>query len=426
MKSRRKMEPPRIITPSAGKISFPDVVRLGNGVPVYLLGGGTVDLIRIEFVLNAGQIMEETHMAASVANAMLTEGTVSHDAITLNDLIDSTGAVFNHTAEKDTASLVVITLSRKLEEVMELSREVLFYPSFPENELRMLKEKKIQTFLTGRQKTSVIGREQFYMALCGRDNPYGRITRLEDFEALTATVTRDFHSRFYRPENMYITVSGREPESALPVLSKFFSGSCQWHKAELPQLAFETSPPGRRFAEVNGSVQSAVRMGWKGITRDHHDYHGLQVANMILGGYFGSRLMRNIREEKGYTYGIHSVTGAFHGIGFIVIMTEVANEYREETLKEIRKEIAELRRNPVSTDELQIVRNHFMGEIARMFDGPFSSAEAVRGLIDYNADHDYYSRLISTIETITPDEITALFNTYFNPDEAIEVIAGAK
>jgi len=426
MKSRRKMEPPRIITPSAGKTSFPDVVRLGNGVPVYLLGGGTVDLIRIEFVLNAGQIMEETHMAASVANAMLTEGTVSHDAITLNDLIDSTGAVFNHTAEKDTASLVVITLSRKLEEVMELAGEVLFHPSFPENELRMLKEKKIQAFLTGRQKTSVIGREQFYMALCGKDNPYGRITRLEDFDALTSAVTRDFHSRFYRPENMYITVSGREPESALPVLSKCFSGSCQWHKAEIPQLAFETSPPGRIFAEVNGSVQSAVRMGWKGITRDHHDYHGLQVANMILGGYFGSRLMRNIREEKGYTYGIHSVTGAFHGIGFIVIMTEVANEYREETLKEIRKEIAELRINPVSTDELQTVRNHFMGEIARMFDGPFSSAEAVRGLIDYDTDHDYYSRLISTIETITPEKITELFNTYYNPDEAVEVIAGAK
>lgn len=130
MKSRRKMEPPRIITPSAGKISFPDVVRLGNGVPVYLLGGGTVDLIRIEFVLNAGQIMEETHMAASVANAMLTEGTVSHDAITLNDLIDSTGAVFNHTAEKDTASLVVITLSRKLGEVMELAgRSFFIHPS---------------------------------------------------------------------------------------------------------------------------------------------------------------------------------------------------------------------------------------------------------------------------------------------------------
>ncbi|MCI0523431.1 MAG: insulinase family protein, partial [Bacteroidales bacterium] len=301
MKNKSKNNRPRIITPSAGNITFPDIAMLSNRVPVYLLRGGTVDLMRVEFVLNAGQIMEETHMAASVANAMLTEGTVSHDAITLNDLIDSTGAVFSHTADKDTASLVVITLSRKLEEVMELAGEVLFHPSFPENELRMLKEKKIQSFLTGRQKTSVIGREQFYMALCGNDNPYGRITRLEDYDALTTAVASDFHSRFYRPENMYITLSGKDPERALPMLEKFFSGSGKWEKPQIPHFVFETSRPGRIFAEVNGSVQSSVRMGWKGITRDHHDYHGLQVANMILGGYFGSRLMRNIREEKGYT-----------------------------------------------------------------------------------------------------------------------------
>jgi predicted Zn-dependent peptidase len=309
---------------------------------------------------------------------------------------------------------------------MELAWEVLFHPSFPENELRMLKEKKIQAFLTGRQKTSVIGREQFYMALCGKANPYGRITRLEDYDALTTAVASDFHSRFYRPENMYITVSGRDPEGALPVLGKFFSVSGKWQKPKIPQLLFETSRPGRIFAKVNGSVQSAVRMGWKGITRDHHDYHGLQVANMILGGYFGSRLMRNIREDKGYTYGIHSVAGAFHGIGFIAIMTEVANENREETLIEIKKEVTELRRNEVSADELQIVRNHFMGEIARMFDGPFSSAETVRGIIDYETDHDYYTKLVNTVETITPDKIKELFITYFNPEEAIEVIAGAE
>lgn len=426
MKRSKPKEPPLIITPATGNISFPSMERLSNGVPVYLLRGGTVDLVRVEFVLNAGQIMEETHMAASVANAMLTEGTLSHDAISLNDLIDSTGAVFNHTADKDTANLVVISLSRKLEEVLKLAEEVLFHPSFPENELRMLKQKKIQSFLTGRQKTSVIGREQFYMALCGKENPYGRVTMLEDYDALTTAVSRDFHTRFYKPGNMYVTVSGKDPESALPLLDKLIAGSGMWHKPEIPQLVFDTARPGRIFAEINGSVQSAVRMGWKGITRDHHDYHGLQVANMILGGYFGSRLMRNIREEKGYTYGIHSVAGAFHGIGFIVIMTEVANQYREDTLREIRKEIAELRRNDVSPDELQIVRNHLLGEIARMFDGPFSSAEAVRGIIDYDADHDYYSKLVSTVETITPDKIKELFVTYFNPEEAIEVIAGAK
>lgn len=428
MKRHNVQQPPVIITPSAGETAFPETVSLSNGVPVYLLGKGSVDLLRIEFVTDAGQRREKVHMASSTANAMLTEGTENHDAITINDLIDSTGAVLNHSADKETASLIMITLSRKLEEVTALAEEVLFHPSFPETEFRMLIDKRVQAFMTGRQKTSVIGREEFYRALCGNNNPYGRVTKLEDYKSITTEAIREFHSLHYRPDNMYITVAGRDPEKALPVLEKYFSGNGTgvWHKPEIPELEFETPKTGRIFAEVGNSVQSAVRMGWKGISRDHPDYQGLQVANMILGGYFGSRLMRNIREEKGYTYGINSVAGAFHGLGYIAIMTEVANNYREETIREIKKEIIKLCRDEVGHDELTIVRNHFMGEIARMFDGPFNSAEAIRGIIDYNTGHDYFARFVETVGTITPGKIKELFNAYFNIDSAFEIIAGAK
>ena len=147
---------------------------------------------------------------------------------------------------------------------------------------------------------------------------------------------------------------------------------------------------------------------------------------MILGGYFGSRLMRNIREEKGYTYGIHAVAGAFRTIGYIVIMTDVANTYREATISEIKKEINRLREKEVDATEMTMVRNHIMGEIARMFDGPFAVAETIRGVIDYDAGHDYYTRLAETVNSINPGKIKELFNTYFNPDNAYEIIAGAQ
>jgi len=423
-----KITAPEIITPSPGDTSFPGMTRLGNGVPVYLLGNGTVDLLRIEFVFNAGQLVENVQLAASAANAMLTEGTAMHDAASLNDLIDSTGAIFNHTADKDSAGLVVITLTRKLEEVMNLAEEVLFHPSFPEKEFRMLKDKRLQTFLTGRQKTSVIAREVFYQALCGERNPYGRITTAGDYTSLNTADIRTFHSQHYTPDNMYITVAGRNPEQAVPVLEKHFSvdSNVTWHKPLIPRLQFETAGPGRIFREVGNSVQSTVRMGWKGIKRDHPDYQSLQVATMILGGYFGSRLMRNIREEKGYTYGIHAVSGAFHDIGYITIMTDVANNYREETLTEIRKEINSLREKEPGDDEMALVRNHLMGELARMFDGPFNAAEAIKGVIDYECGADYYTRFTDTVRTITSGKIKELFNTYFNIGDAFEIIAGAK
>jgi zinc protease len=428
MKSRSITQPPEIITPDAGDTSFPEMTCLSNGMPVCLIGKGVVDLLRIEFVLNAGQVMEKVPLSATTANAMLTEGTVTHDAIALNNLIDSTGAIFSHTADKDSASLVTITLTRKLEEVIALAEEALFHPSFPENEFRMLIDKRIQAFLTGRQKTSVIAREEFYRALCGDNNPYGRITQLDDYRSLTTSDIREFHSLYYSPDNMYITVAGRDPQQALPVLEKYFSEGRRgrWHKPVIPSLLFDMAERRRIFSEVKNSVQSTVRIGWKGITRDHADYHGLQVASTILGGYFGSRLMRNIREDKGYTYGIHSIAGAMRGTGFISIITEVANSYREDVIKEIKKEIATLTREEVSPDELIVVRNHIMGETARMFDGPFAVAEAVKSILDYDSDHDYFMRFVETVNTITPYKIKELFTTYFNTDNAFEIIAGAQ
>ena len=136
--------------------------------------------------------------------------------------------------------------------------------------------------------------------------------------------------------------------------------------------------------------------------------------------------MRNIREEKGYTYGIHAVAGAFKSIGYIVIMTDVANAYREATVREIKNEVNRLREEEVDDTELAMVRNHIMGEIARIFDGPFAVAEAIRGIIDHDAGHDYYARLAETVNSITPGKTKELFNTYFNPYDAYEIIAGAQ
>ena len=428
MKAREIHTIPEIITPSAGDTSLPGMVKLANGVPVYLAGNGTVDLLRVEFGFRAGQVMEDVHLAASATNAMLTEGTVHHDAASINDLIDSTGAALNHLADKDSAGLITVTLTRKLDEVMALAGEVLFSPSFPENEFRMLTERRIQAFRTGRQKTSVIAREAFYEALCGSRNPYGRISTEADYRSLTTGDLRRFHAKHYQPGNMYITVAGREPERALPVLERYFGhgNSDGWVKPSFPSLGFEPLPPGMIFREVANSVQSTVRMGWKGITRTHPDYQSLQVATMILGGYFGSRLMRNIREDKGYTYGIHAIAGAFRDTGYITIMTDVANEYRDAVLGEIRREIETLMNEEAGEDEMTLMRNHLMGEIARMFDGPFSVAEAMRGVIDNDAGADYYTRFAETVRTITPSVIREIFRSRFSPDEAYIIIAGAK
>lgn len=417
---------PETITPTVGVIPEPERVILDGGVPVWLVGSGSEDLLRIEFVFDAGQIREKHHLAASTVNEMLTEGTELHDAVTLNGIIDHTGAMFTPVVDKDTAGLVVITLSRTLDRVMELAAEVLFHPSFPENEFRMLMERRVQRFLTNRQKTSVISREMFYNTLYG-ETPYGRISRLEDFKMMTTAVARAFHTEFYRPENLYITVAGKDPHRAIPALNKYFSAQKR-DKKNTADVSQETVNKGREhiFSLMPDSVQSSIRIGWNGVCKNHPDFPALQIANTILGGYFGSRLMRNIREDKGFTYSIGSLAGSLRFAGFITIITEVANEYREQTLKEIIKEVNILRETKPSDEEMIMVRNQMMGEMARAFDGPFALAECLRGVLDHGLTVDYYRNFEETVKTISPDKIKELFNTYYNPEDAIEVIAGAK
>lgn len=425
MKMLNRNIQPETVTPGVGVIPEPERVLLDGGVPVWLIGSGTEDLLRIEFVFDAGQIREKHHLSASTVSEMLTEGTALHDAITLNSIIDHTGAVFTPMVDKDSAGLVVITLSRTLERVMELAAEVLFQPSFPANEFRMLIERRVQRFLTNRQKTSVISRELFFNALYGA-TPYGRITTLDDFRKMDVDIAKEFHRECYRPENMYITVAGKDPARALPALNRFFAAGRTRivKKAEL----INTSLPKERyiFSEMPDSVQSSVRVGWGGICKSHPDFPGLQIANTILGGYFGSRLMKNIREDKGFTYSIGSLAGALRFAGFITIITDVANEYRDQTLSEIMKEINILRETEATEEEMILVKNQIMGEMARAFDGPFALAESMRGILDHGLTTEFYRDFEKTVKTITPGKIKELFQTYYNPDDAIIVIAGAR
>jgi predicted Zn-dependent peptidase len=173
-----------------------------------------------------------------------------------------------------------------------------------------------------------------------------------------------------------------------------------------------------------GAIQTAFRIGSSTINKRHPDYPGLKFLNVILGGYFGSRLMKNIREDKGFTYGIHSSVSSLDLSGFKVISTEVGKNNSEKAFAEIYKEIRLLQEKPVEIDELEVVRKYMAGEMIRMFDGPFAIAESFRAVWEFGLDYNYFIRLMNTIRTITPDEIIRLANTYYNIDDLYEITAG--
>ena len=204
-------------------------------------------------------------------------------------------------------------------------------------------------------------------------------------------------------------------------------GSKDWSiKTEAKSLNFDITyqPKMESFVEKENVTQSAIRLGKIIINKAHPDYHKLNVVNTILGGYFGSRLMKTIREEKGYTYGISSVLVSLKHAGYLVILSEVGANVAKNAITDILIEIKKLRLEKISQQELDLVKNYMLGDQLRSFDGPFEISSSFKSIIDLGLDTNFYDKTIDAIRTITPDEIILIANKYLQEDTLIKTIAG--
>ena len=424
MKGLKHIQPP--LYPFAALINIPaQHIRLKNGISVFLIDTGTEDVMRIEFVFRAGIVKEDIPLLATTTNMMLTEGSENYTSEELNRLLDYYGVFLNPGVEKDTAGLIVYFLNRYIEKVLGLTREILFRSTFPEKELGLLMKKRLRWYMINREKVQNLAMDAFFESVFGNHHPYGRQTREKDFECMNPSLLKDFHSKFYTPDKMTIIVSGRIHEKTIDLLEKFF-GTLHTKRIYIEESEnfIEGSAVKKIEIEKSGAVQSAVRIGSSTINKRHPDYPGLKFLNTLLGGYFGSRLMKNIRENKGYTYGIHSSVSSLDLSGFKVISTDVDKNKRTQAVEEIFFEIGKLQSIPVEKVEMEVVRNYMSGELVRMFDGPFAMADSFKAVWEFGLDTGYFNRLAEVIKTISPDEIIRLAGTYYNIEDLYEVTAG--
>ncbi len=420
-------EQPPVLPVGNVKIPEAQAIKLINGIPVFLIESGTEDIIRLEFTFIAGQVREKSALIASTTNMMLTEGSEYHKAEEINRMLDFYGAFISLSLEKDRAGIVIYLLSKHLQRILELSREILFSPAFPESELETLLKKRLRWFLVNREKVQNIAMDQFFESVFGMSHPYGRQVKEDDFAKIDPTMLKEFHEQNYTSSNMAIIISGRPPANTTDLLEKHFCDLpefiCRGNE-EIPK------PKGENNRKIHiarqGALQTAIRIGSATINKRHPDYPGLKILDTILGGYFGSRLMKNIREDKGYTYGVNSLVTSFDLSGYKVISTEVSARNSRNAVEEIYNEIDRLRNEPVGESELELVRNYMSGEMLRMFDGPFALAESFRAAWEFGLNNDYYYRLAEKIRTISPDEISELAREYYNIDELYQVTAGVE
>jgi predicted Zn-dependent peptidase len=426
MKILQRLQPP--IFPIE-KVSIQEAksFRLNNGVPVFLIEAGTEEIMRLEFVFRAGQVKEHLPLLASTCNLMLSEGSENYSSEELNRLLDFYGIFFNQSAEKDSAGIVLFFLNKHIEKVLELSREILFRPVFPQAELNSLMKKRLRWYLVNREKVQNLAMDQFFESVFGKSHPYGYQIREQDFENVTPAILSDFHTKYYTPENMTIIISGKLHSKTSDLLNSYFGehGSNK-NIREVPPYPLKGEKSKKIHISKPGTVQNAIRIGSATINKRHTDYPGLKILDSILGGYFGSRLMKNIREKKGLTYGISSTISSLDLSGYKVISTEVGQKNCQRVIEEIYKEIKLLQNVGVKDSELAVVRNYMSGEMLRMFDGPFALAESFKSAWEFGLDNNYYYRLAEKIKTIEADEIIELARTYYNIDALYEITVGSE
>jgi predicted Zn-dependent peptidase len=264
-------------------------------------------------------------------------------------------------------------------------------------------------------------RELFAKALFGAEHPYG----VSSDEKLYDNICRDdlieVYNRLYTADNCFVVCSGKLDEDVRNEIVRMAemlpAGSSTPH---FPA----TTSTSQLHRNIDGALQSSIRIGRLLFARTHPDFVGMQIIAAILGGYFGSRLMHNLREEHGYTYGVMAAMINFDKEGYLAIATQVAREHRDDALKEIYFEIERLRNELVSEEELQMVRNVMIGEILRILDGPFGIADVTIENIMCGMDNEATTKSVERIATITPEEILELAQKYLRREDLIEVYAG--
>lgn len=410
------------------KIRFPlpEQEILGNGLPMHTIQDGVHDIVRLDFSFPAGSRYASFPLTAFAVNQLLQEGTKKYHARELAEKLDYYGAVFNPWITSDTAGLTVFTLSKHLLPVTGLVQSMIIEPRFPEEELLVFLQKRKQQFLVEMERVSYRARNRFTEVLFGKNHPYGRTLREDDFQLINREGLRHFWRKTYSSPRSWVLVSGKPGRSRLNDLKKKLTAIPLREKNnDLPSFPGIESCPGKRHViPMPRHMQSALRIGRLTFPRNHPDYPAMLVLNTILGGYFGSRLMRNIREDKGYTYGIASFNLPLHNAGYFTVVSEVGSEYTVNAIAEIYREMETLQREPVDDDELDLVRNYMMGDLLRELDGPFSTAETYRHLVDAGMDMSFVLHIMETIKHITPGEIRELAKKYLCPEDMKEVIAG--
>jgi zinc protease len=426
----RKKIPPPGKTPELRVPSWTKST-LANGAELLVSEKHDLPLISFSITLLGGADQFEPAGKQSVASltaALLSEGTKTRDAEALSNALQLLGTSVNASVAGESGSISFRSTTAKFPATLDLLADMLVNPTFPEGGLERLRGQRLVQLTQARAQPAAIANRVFPRIVFGSEHPYGRVVTEESLKAVTRADLVTFHQAYYQPGRALITVVGDTTAATVkPVIEKALA---VWTKGgEKPSFTFPpvAEPKATTIFLVDkpGAAQSTFAIGRPGPPRNTPDYYAIQVMNTILGGMFQSRLNANIREEKGYSYGVSSSFGYGKGPGPFRTGGDIVTEKSDAALVEFMKELRGiLGDRPITDEELSVAKDALIQRLPGTFASVSSINSALTGLWVQNLPDDYYQQYTKRIAAITKDDVLRVAKQYVTVDKLDIVIVG--
>lgn len=396
--------------------------QLNNGVPVYMIDAGTEEVLQVEWVFWAGNCFENQNLVAATTNYLLRNGTSTKTAFQIDEQVDYLGAYLNRSCFSEQATITLHCLTKHVLQLLPLVRELITDASFPADELQLYQQNMKQRLNVNLLKSDFVAGRLIDTYLFGENHPYGKFSSAESYDALNREQLLAFYDQYYRKGQFALFVAGKIPEGFIDTLNQLFGDlPNQKRIASVHPIQVATQKKFHIQNDENG-VQGAIRIARPFPNRHHPDFIPALVLNTVFGGFFGSRLMSNIREDKGYTYGIHSYLLNLQQSSAWMVSTEAGKDVCEATIREVYAEMELLRTELISEEELALVRNYMMGGILGDLDGPFQLIGRWKNLILNDLPPAHFYTTIDQIRNCSAEQLRTLAQQYLQPDDFYELV----
>ena len=412
---------PDFVAPQKFTLPKPDIVRLEEGHSLYCLNAGEQPVIKLEIVFSAGSWFETIPGLAFFTGKMLLEGTSSWSSRQIAEKLDSLGAFVEVHPGPDYINLSIHVPTRHFASLEPVLAEMLFNPTFPKSELDILKQIQIQQIRINEQKNSFVASRLFRSKLYGTKH-YGQVMTEDSISQVGPSELQNYfaslmHGRF----DLFLTgkFESSLPDRIVRLVADQTKPKLSGSNSQIEPQTFFTET-----VEKEGSLQSSIFMGKRIINKHDERFPALLLLNEVFGGYFGSRLMQNIREDKGYTYSIYSHLATMKNDAYLVVNSEVKKDKRSRTIEEIQSEIENLKKVIIQHDELEQAKNYLKGSILNSLTTPFALTEKLKNIFLYDLDEMFYERLFDTIDGTDAAELMQLANKLLFNEQLNTVVVG--